>query len=451
MNLLNLLKYQLGSNLTGQLSNFLGEKPELVQSALDATLPSILSVFVRKAADKTGGNEIMDTIKHGNHDGSMLNYLTGLFSGGSSTNSLMSSGDILANKFLGNKKSVLADAIINFSGIKKDAANSLVKIAMPLILGVIGKQVKNQNMDVNGLMNLLSSQKGHIGAAIPSGFAIGNYSSKPSPSVYNPLSSPDPVKKVTPVVKKTKVTPVTKKSTTISSPKKPTINETIAKQQKSPAKKIEVKTPPPVKVKKGETPALLKFLPFILGGFVLLSLLIFGIRSCSKNKATANTTKKTTKPIASNDTKKVATDTKEVTTEDVADNSSDNSDSSSDYSNDNSAASSNYNYEPGPSSTPGEVKQQLAGMISSGNTSGNTISLDGLRFNGNSVIHGGSRHILSELADVMSSNPSLNIRLESSKIANAVSVKKGLMDAGIDRNRIETTSGGNSKVQLSLL
>lgn len=448
MNLLNLLKYQLGSNLTGQLSNFLKEKPELVQSALDATLPSVLSVFVRKAADKTGANDIMDTIKLGNHDGSMLNYLTGLFSGGSSTNSLMSSGDVLANKFLGNKKSVLVDAIMNYSGIKKDAAASLVKMAMPLVLGVIGKQVKNQNMDVSGLSNLLSSQKGHIGAAIPSGFAIGNYSGRPS-SITPPVKQTPVVKpKPRPILAKTKTT----KTTTISNPK-PTINETIAKQKANNTQKAAINTPPVSTVNDKSKPALLKFLPFILGGFIVLSLLIFGIKRCSSKKATADNPKKTTQPITANDKKAVADDTKKTTADADADadakNSSTDNSSSSSSSGFNKPTSSNYNNRPITSSTPGEVKQELNGIVSRG--SGSSMSLDGLHFSSNSVIHKGSRHILSELADVMNGNPNLRIKLESSKIGNAVSVKKGLMDAGINRNRIETTVGSGSKVQLSLL
>ncbi|MGK0390807.1 MAG: hypothetical protein ACI94Y_003567, partial [Maribacter sp.] len=254
MNLLNLLKYQLGSSLTGQLSKFLGEDPQKVQSALDATLPAILSVFVKKATDKIGADSIMETINLGNHDGSMLNYLTGLFSGGSSTNSLMSLGDVLANKFLGNKKTILTDAISSFSGTPRTSAASLIKLCMPLVLGVIGKQVKNQNLDTTGLMNLLSTQKGHIGASIPSGFAIDKLSSqqpiinnipnpldkyKKSPNLMDKYKeSPDPLDKY----RKTAAT----KTTTTTPIKTKTLNETIAKKQTKKVSPTKIAAIPPV-------------------------------------------------------------------------------------------------------------------------------------------------------------------------------------------------------------
>lgn len=425
MNLLNLLKYQLGSNLTEQMSKFLGENPENVQSAMDATLPSVLSVFVKKASEKTGANDIMDTIKLGNHDGSMLNYLSGLFSGGSSTNSLMSSGDVLANRFLGNKKSVLSDAIANFSGINSDSSNSLIKMVMPLVLGVIGKQVKNQNLDTSGLMSLLSAQKGHIGAAIPSGFTIKKATNQP----VNTSTTP-------PVVKR-EVSTTTK-----------TINERLAKEQSnSKNTAAEVNTPPPSvnTPQKNSGSGFLRFLPFIIGGILLLALLIFGLRACAGKKATASkTTKDNSKTIKD---KPNTDDTKNVTAADIkASATEDNEPNNDSYNNSSNANSSNTVVT--PSSPPGAFKNRINGLMSGGST-GSAIDLDELRFSGGSpVITRSSRHVVHELADIMNSNSSINIRLESSDLNRAVSLKKGLMDAGIDRNRISTSSGGNSGVQM---
>ncbi len=416
MNLLNLLKYQLGSKLTEQLGTYLGEDSSKVQSALDATLPTILSVFVRRAADRTGANDVMDTIKLGNHDGSMLNYLSGLFSGGSSTNSLMKSGEILSNKFLGNKQSLLSDAIANFSGIKRISANSLIKMAMPLVLGIIGKQVKNQNLDTSGLMSLLSAQKGHIGASIPSGFTTKNM----SPSTPTPKVTPTPEKKKT-------------------------INESISKEQ---VKQANVKTPPKKVAKKtNDSPSFLRFLPFIIGGLLLLFLLIFAIRSCSKSKDTTTTKPKATTKVAEG--KKNGSDTKNVADTDApnadngsnSDNGSSNS-GSSDYSSDDNSSS----YTPSAPSIPhGQFKGEVEGI-----TGGGSIAMSGLDFRGGARISRGSRHIISELAAVMQSNPGMNIRLDASPETRAISVKKGLMDAGIDRNRISTSSGGSSTVQLTV-
>ena len=447
MNLLNLLKYQLGSSLTGQLSKFLKEDPQNVQSALDATLPAILSVFVKKAADKTGADSIMDTIKLGNHDGSMLNYLTGLFSGGSSTNSLMSSGDVLANKFLGNKRTVLTEAISSFSGVQRTSAASLIKLSMPLILGVIGKQVKNQNLDITGLMNLLSSQKGHIGASIPNGFAIDKLSSQQPITRVTPEPLNRTKKTVNPLDKYKKTSDPLDKYRKTSIVKTKTINETTKSpvEQVKPAKIATV--PPvakPVTTRKSDgPPAVLKYLPFIFGGLLAVILLSFGLKACNKSKTTVATKVQKTAPIASNKTAEEVKNDEikeltEVTVNTPAPKEGFNKPKNNSY------------QEPTVASVPsGELKQKLSSMINRGELGESAIPLDGLQFKGGSpIIQKNSRHVIKELAEVLDTNPTLRVKLESNKTTRATSVKKGLMDAGINKDRIITANGNGNGVQM---
>lgn len=454
MNLLNLLKYQLGSNLTGQLSKFLGEDPQKVQSALDATLPAILSVFVKKAADKSGADAIMETIKRGNHDGSMLNYLTGLFSGGSSTNSLMSSGDVLANKFLGNKKTLLTEAVSSFSGTQRTSAASLVKLCMPLILGVIGKQVNNQKLDVTGLMNLLSSQKGHIGASIPSGFAINKLSSQQpivKTTTADPLAKYRKDTKVDPLAKYrkgTKVDPLDKykkRATVTTTPPVVTSTKTTSDKKVTPPVKTKT-TIKPASTRRNDTPpAVLKYLPFIFGGLLAVILLSFGLRSCSKSKATAATTPKKTTPVTP------AKTAEEVKNEEIKEITEVTVDTPKPVEEEIKTTKPNKPYkEPAVASVPsGELKEKLSGMISRGELGESAIPLDGLRFrSGSPVIQKNSRHLIKELAEVLNTNPSLRVKLESSQTTRATSVKKGLMDAGINRDRIITANGGSNGVQM---
>ena len=63
----------------------------------------------------------------------------------------------------------IANKISNFAGIKLGSANSLMSLAAPMVMGIIGKQVSGSNMTSNGLMSLLTSQKDHVADAIPAG------------------------------------------------------------------------------------------------------------------------------------------------------------------------------------------------------------------------------------------------------------------------------------------
>ena len=110
----------------------------------------------------------------------------------------------------------------------------------------------------------------------------------------------------------------------------------------------------------------------------------------------------------------------------------------------------NVSYEPSsPTTPPGEFKQKLSEIINRGDIGGNAIPIDGLQFRGGSpVISSNSRHVVNELAEVLKDNAELRIKLESAESNRANSVKKGLMDAGINRDRIVTATGNGSGVQM---
>ncbi len=171
MNVMDLLKDQVGGALVKQASGFLGESESGTASAVSAILPSLMGSLISKGSDAKGAMGIMDMLSSGGHDGGMLSNLTGLLGGGESTNGLMSSGGHLINSLMGDSQGGLIDSIAGFAGIKQSSSSSLLKMAAPLVMSVIGKKVLGENMGVSGLMGLLSGQKDNVMSAMPSGFS----------------------------------------------------------------------------------------------------------------------------------------------------------------------------------------------------------------------------------------------------------------------------------------
>ncbi len=415
MNLLNLLKYQLGSSLNEQVSEFLGEQPLQIQTALDAVLPSLMSVLVRKGANEQGVSELLQTIQNERHDGSMLNYLSGLFSGGSSTDSLMRTGERLSNRFLGNKKSLMVETVSEYSGLQRNSSSSLIKMAFPLIFGVIGKQVKNQNLDEQGLSNLLSTQKGHIGASIPPGFANMNIFQQ------SQASSPPPPKK-----------------------------EATAFQNHSP--QIAISNSPT---------NWMKYLPFGLMGILGCIILAFFIRGWNNdgNEITQQTEEKSAvinpipeieeeimTPVAKEEIKEepVSVEPKKEEPKPIVEPKPEpllkKKEETKPKPKAETPPSSHSNY------TPGETKNKISSHLNSGKI----IDFSELQFRGSSaMIRKSSRGQIKELAAVLKENPDRKIKILSKNNIRAISLKKGLMDSGISRNRIETGKGETSHIQLS--
>ncbi|MEY4539107.1 MAG: hypothetical protein RLZZ306_864 [Bacteroidota bacterium] len=169
MNLLALLKDNLTPEMISKAANLVGEDTGSTATAMSGILPAIMGSVVGKASTPEGASGIMSMLSSGGQDGGMMNNLGSMLSGGASTDSTMSAGSGILSSLLGDKVSGIVNVISNFAGIKSGSANSLMSLAAPMVMGIIGKQVSGSNMSVNGLMSLLSSQKEHVAAAMPAG------------------------------------------------------------------------------------------------------------------------------------------------------------------------------------------------------------------------------------------------------------------------------------------
>src|SRR5262249_37433174 len=140
MNLLNLIQSQISSQTVNQISNAVGENPEGTKSALGVAFPALLGSLVGKANASPGGaTDIFNMIKQRQSQGggwaeSISNAITG-------TPGAAPGGQSLLNSLLGSKLGPVADFIASKCGIRGSSATSLLGMAAPFLMGIVGKQV----------------------------------------------------------------------------------------------------------------------------------------------------------------------------------------------------------------------------------------------------------------------------------------------------------------------
>ena len=166
INLLDMLKDQVTGSLAKQASGFLGESESNVTSALGGIFPAILGSVIDKSSKPAEASGLMDMI--GGLDMNMLGDIGGLFGGGaSSVNGLLNSGGGIVESLLGDKMGGIVEMISKVSGLKSGSSSSLMKMAAPFLMGIIGKQIKGKGLGF--LTDMLMGQKEHVAAALPSG------------------------------------------------------------------------------------------------------------------------------------------------------------------------------------------------------------------------------------------------------------------------------------------
>jgi len=186
VNLVDSVKGVFTNDIIGKASSLLGESEGGVSKALAAGIPSLFTGIISNAG-KDGGTNVLNLAKQAAGSG-ILNNLGGIFSGGSSTSSLLSTGSNMLSGLLGNKVGGLSSLIANYSGVKQSSINSILSVLAPIALSFVGKQALTNNFSPGGLLNWLNGQKASIANAVPAGLNLSGLLEGGSAKVNNTMS-----------------------------------------------------------------------------------------------------------------------------------------------------------------------------------------------------------------------------------------------------------------------
>ena len=154
--LIGMLASQLGGPVIQQISQQIGANEGTTQSAVGMALPMLLSAFGNQAATPDGADAIYQATQE--HDGSILDNVMG-FMGNAGAASM---GTALLGQVLGGgTHNAMADSISQQTGMDGGAANQLLGMLAPLVMGALGKSSQEQGgLDPNGLSQMLGAFTG---------------------------------------------------------------------------------------------------------------------------------------------------------------------------------------------------------------------------------------------------------------------------------------------------
>jgi len=162
--LLDLLNSPMGKQLISGVAGQTGQSESGTANVLSMAMPVLMGAMKRNAATPEGAQGLMSALSS-KHDGGILDNLGGLFGGGVDQ-SVMDDGAGILGHILGNKQPQVQNALSQKSGIDAGSVADILKVAAPLLMGVLGKQAKQQNVtDANGINNVLGSLLGGGGNA----------------------------------------------------------------------------------------------------------------------------------------------------------------------------------------------------------------------------------------------------------------------------------------------
>lgn len=158
-NLMEMLQGQLSDNLVDQLSRQIGGADrEKTALAANGVLSALVTQMARNASTPEGASSLANALDR-DHDGSVLDDLMGMIGGGTrQTDNRTLNGEGIVNHVLGDRQNNVLDMISKMSGLDKGSAGNLMTTLAPIVMGMLGKQKREQGLDIGGLANLLTGE-----------------------------------------------------------------------------------------------------------------------------------------------------------------------------------------------------------------------------------------------------------------------------------------------------
>jgi Bacterial protein of unknown function (DUF937) len=177
MNIVDLVKDQLTSQVLGSLGSLVGTNEAQTKAASAAAVPALLGGLAKLAGNAQGAGQLASAL--GGLDLGMLGNLAGVLGGANSSKVSNVGGGLLGSLFGNTATSAIVETLASFLGIKGGVSRSLLSYLAPVVLGTVAKQLTSSGkaIDAAGIQSLFADQSRNIQSALPAGLSLGDFGS----------------------------------------------------------------------------------------------------------------------------------------------------------------------------------------------------------------------------------------------------------------------------------
>lgn len=149
----SLLGQLMSGNNLQQIGNTLGVDESQAGQAVSTALPMLIAALGKNAASPEGAQSLSNALAK-DHDGSVLNDITGFLSSGGNP----AEGSGILGHVLGSNLPAVEQGLGNATGLPASSMGSLLTMLAPLVMGGLGQQQQQQGLDASGIANLLMGE-----------------------------------------------------------------------------------------------------------------------------------------------------------------------------------------------------------------------------------------------------------------------------------------------------
>lgn len=144
---------KLGGGGIATIAGMLGVEQPQAKTAV-ATATTVLTAALAKNAAKPEGAQALDSALARDHDGGILEDITGFLGGFAS-----GPGAGILGHVLGSSQPAVEQKVAEKSGLSMDKVVPLLMMLAPIVMGALGKMKKDKGMDASAVASTLEAEK----------------------------------------------------------------------------------------------------------------------------------------------------------------------------------------------------------------------------------------------------------------------------------------------------
>ena len=170
--ILDSLMGMLGPQVIGPVASQLGESTDTVQRGLQTGSAAMLAGLAAKVGQPGFLSQIFGMITNPANTSGALSSITsnlGSLASGATSSPLGSLGGQFLSSIFGSNMSTVTDTIGRSTGLASGKVGSLLSMAAPLVLGVLGQHVRQNGLSAGDLGNMLKAEAPSFQRFLPAG------------------------------------------------------------------------------------------------------------------------------------------------------------------------------------------------------------------------------------------------------------------------------------------
>jgi len=158
MDLRDLFQGQISNVLVDQISNQFGiQDRQKAETAVEGGFTTLLNAISKNVSQNPSGAQGLAGALERDHDGTILDDISGFLSGTrQAPNTSMLNGAGILKHLLGGQQNQVVEMLGQATGLNKSQSGQMLMSLAPVVMGMLGKQKKEKNLDQNSLAELVT-------------------------------------------------------------------------------------------------------------------------------------------------------------------------------------------------------------------------------------------------------------------------------------------------------